>query len=140
MTVKGQKLRGDITMNIHVIISKPGAIGLEEGNFTSIKQIESFIGGNLYCLPLPYEIDIWMNRDLQNYDSAPLNGCIVDEVDFSNENFLFGNIFFAGRGTNGGTLSLTSTQQKWINSNLIEKQNSTEPFVFRFNVAEMEVA
>lgn len=127
-------------MEINVIISRPGVIGLEEGVFTSIQQVISFIGGNLYCLHLPYEIDIWMNRDLQNDHSAPLNGCVVDEVDFSYENYLFGNIFFAGRGTNGGTVSLSSKQLKWIYSNLIERQNSSEPFVFRFNVAEMEVA
>lgn len=129
-------------MQLKVIMSQAGKMGFESGDFTSIHEIELFIGGrgNLYCLHLPNEIDIWMNRDIQKHGAAPLNGCIVDEADFSYENFLYGNIFFAGRGTNGGTVSLSITQRAWIYTNMVNLPNSTQPFVFRLNVVEMEVA
>ena len=127
-------------MDLTLITSVPGTSKYEERTFTSFKEVCEFIGGRLYCLHLPNEIDIWMNALMQQSKSSnSLNGCVIDEADQSYENCIYGNLFFAGRGEYGGTVNLTEEQKAWIYENTERPADPTKPFNFRLKV-EMEVA
>lgn len=125
-------------MNFTVITSIPGLIRYEQRTFTSFKEVCDFTGGRFHCLHLPYEIDLWMNVT-QTPNEENLSLRVKDDVDcFINE--VYGNVFFAGHGKNGGTVSLTDQQKDWIYRSTEVVENIKELSIHAIKLIETEVA
>lgn len=92
---------------------KPQEIGFTEVTLEDLAAQQNFVQGNLDCIRLPLNIDLWVNDEFSVLaTNETLTVCILQKD--KTVQHIFGNVFLASCDQNGRTVSLSKEQLEWI--------------------------
>ncbi|TYS60720.1 DUF3846 domain-containing protein [Bacillus infantis] len=84
----------------------------------SLEDMQQLVGGLIECISLPHNIDLWVNEE------GMIRGLEINLMLLWNDyhQAVSGPVFFAGKGQNGETISLSKEQRQWIAQHLLIAQ------------------
>lgn len=102
------------TETLTVLIKEEGDFRWLQKEVTSFSEIQKTCRGNVDCIALPYNIDIWINDD----GIGQINLMLMWDEKPEYHQYLFGPVVLAGVDKNGATTSLNELQRQWIAKHL----------------------